>query len=141
MNAGDLDAWLRMRLELWPGEPESHLVEMQANLQDPDCANFIALESSGAACGFIEAGMRKYAEGCDSSPVGYIEGWYVEEAYRRMGVGAALVRAVENWASSQGCSEMASDCLIDNLVSLGAHTALGYEEVERLIHFRKLLIG
>lgn len=136
-----MDAWLRMRLALWPDEAGSHLVEMQANLRDPACANFIALESSGAACGFIEAGMRKYAEGCDSSPVGYIEGWYVDEPHRRLGVGAALVQAVEAWARSQGCTEMASDCLIDNLVSLGAHTALGYEEVERLIHFRKLLIG
>ena len=34
---------------------------------------------------------------------------------------------------------MASDCLLDNEVSRAAHVALGYAEVERLIHFAKRL--
>ena len=36
-------------------------------------------------------------------------------------------------------TEMASDCSIDNEVNLAVHLLLGYEEVERLIHFRKTL--
>jgi aminoglycoside 6'-N-acetyltransferase I len=36
---------------------------------------------------------------------------------------------------------MASDCEIDNTVSFRAHIALGYEEVERIICFRKALEG
>ncbi len=78
-------------------------------------------------------------DGCRTRNVGYIEGWYVEAAHRRQGVGAALVRAAEEWARAQGCQEMASDCFEDNAVSLASHLALGYTEKERLIHFAKEL--
>jgi aminoglycoside 6'-N-acetyltransferase I len=106
---------------------------------DPQAEVFVAARPDGRLGGFLDAGLRKYAEGCDSSPVGYIEGWYVDEDLRRLGLGGGLVQAAEAWARSLGCQDMASDCLLDNLVSLSAHLALGYEEVERLIHFRKAL--
>ena len=88
--------------------------------------------------GFLEARVRNYAEGCSGSRIGYIEGWYVEPALRRQGLGGQLVQAAEHWARELGLSEMASDCEIDNAVSFRAHTALGYEEVERIICFRKV---
>ena len=69
-----------------------------------------------------------------------IEGWYVDEDVRRQGVGGQLVKAAEQWALAQGCQEMASDCDIDNDVSFKSHLAIGYAEVERLIHFRKSLV-
>ena len=69
--------------------------------------------------------------------VAYLEGLYVEPEYRRRGVAAALVRAVEPWAREQGCSELASDTTIDNDVSAAVHRALGFDEVERIICFRK----
>ena len=138
--AEDWQDWLRMRHTLWPAHTSaSHLAEMQDILNDPGSAAFVAVSSDGSLVGFLEAGLRKYAEGCDTSPVGYIEGWYVDPACRRQSVGKRLVRATEDWALQQGCSEMASDCLIDNQVSLVAHISSGFEEVERLIHFRKRL--
>jgi aminoglycoside 6'-N-acetyltransferase I len=138
----DFEEWLRMRLALWPDDTAAaHRAEMQVIAVDPANANFMAVKPDGALCGFLEAGIRKYAEGCDTSPVGYIEGWYVDEDQRLTGVGAALVRAAEDWARQIGCTEIASDCLLDNDISLRAHTALGYAEVERLIHFRKSLTG
>ena len=73
------------------------------------------------------------------SPVGYIEGWFVDEDLRQLGVGRALVEAAEDWARALGLREMASDTFISNDVSLKAHLALGYEEKERLIHFAKVL--
>ncbi len=89
----------------------------------------------------MEVSLRNYAEGCDTSPVGYVEGWYVDPDLRRGGVGALLVQAAEAWALEQGCTEMGSDCYLENEVSRLAHTALGYQEVERLIHFEKRLGG
>ena len=71
--------------------------------------------------------------------VAYLEGWYVVPAARRQGVGAALVRAAEDWARSQGCTEFASDALIDNAVSAAAHRALGFQETVQIRCFRKLL--
>ncbi len=136
----DREHWLRMRMLLWPGDsPQAHLAEMEEMIADPLCAVFLAETPQGRLVGFLEAAQRKYADGCDTSPVGYIEGWYVEPDVRRAGVGKLLVRAAEDWARQSGLREMASDCLIDNQISYNAHISLEYEEVERLIHFRKSL--
>jgi aminoglycoside 6'-N-acetyltransferase I len=87
--------------------------------------------------GFLEASLRAYADGCDSSPVGYIEGWYVLPEHRRRNVGRSLVQAAEDWARTRGCSEMASDVLLQNTISQQAHIRLGYEEVDRVVQYRK----
>jgi aminoglycoside 6'-N-acetyltransferase I len=89
--------------------------------------------------GFLEAGTRKYAEGCETSPVGYIEGWYVDEDLRQQGIGIRLVKTAEEWARYQGLTEMASDTWLENEVSIRTHLKLGYKEAERLVHFMKKL--
>ncbi len=99
---------------------------------------FLAEELSGRVLGFIQVDLRSHADGCDPSrPVGYIEGWYVAPTCRRTRVGAKLVTAAEDWARSQGCTEMASDAWLDALDSQRAHEALGFEVVDRCIHYRK----
>ena len=88
--------------------------------------------------GFLEVGMRSHADGCDPSrAVGFVEGWFVQEGLRNRGVGKELMLAAEEWARAQGCLEMASDALIDNHLSHRAHEALGFEVVDRCVHFRK----
>ncbi|MFZ5921234.1 MAG: aminoglycoside 6'-N-acetyltransferase [Chloroflexota bacterium] len=140
VTPADKPEWLRMRLALWPeGSPEEWSDDMDRMMADPATPVFVAVRANGTLGGFLEAGTRPYADGCDSSPVGYIEGWYVAPDLRRQGVGGQLVRAAEDWARSLGLSEMASDTWLDNETSLRAHTALGYEEAERLIHFAKKL--
>lgn len=137
---GDFDEWLRMRMALWPTlSAEGHRAEMDESLADPTCATFVAIRSDGRLGGFLEASQRNYAEGCTTSPVGYIEGWYVYPDLRNRGIGGQLVRAAESWARVNGLREIASDCDLDNQASLSAHLALDFEEVERLIHFRKSL--
>ena len=136
----DRPAWLRMRLALWPDEtPAGHEEGMIAWLARPDAAVFLAARADGSVCGFIEVGSRSVADGCDSSPVGYIEGWYVDADVRLSGVGRALVAAAEEWARAAGYSEMGSDALLDNVVSHDAHKRLGYTEVDRQVTFRKSL--
>jgi aminoglycoside 6'-N-acetyltransferase I len=133
--------WLRMRAALWPDcSLEDHHGEMRDQLADPARYAVLVVErDAGKLGGFLEASLRQYADGCRTSPVGYIEGWYVDADLRRQGLGGKLVKAAEQWAVEQGCTEMASDCELDNDVSFGAHLALGYEEVERAIQFRKTL--
>jgi aminoglycoside 6'-N-acetyltransferase I len=137
-TAADNPEWLRMRQTLWPDEIE-HLSfkEMDAILADPMMPVFVAVRPNGKLGGFLEAGTRKYAEGGETSPVGYIEGWFVDPDLREHGVGKALVKAAEEWASLHGLQEMGSDTWLENEVSIKAHKKMGYSEVERLVHFLK----
>jgi aminoglycoside 6'-N-acetyltransferase I len=136
----DQSEWLRMRHNLWPDvEPEDLLREMDRILADPQMPVFVMERANGKLGGFIEIGTRKYADGCETSPVGYIEGWWVDEDLRGQGLGKTLVKTGEDWARSQGLHEMASDTWLENEVSIAAHLKMGYEEYERLVHFAKML--
>ena len=142
---GDRDAseWARLRDALWPGlSAVDHEREMADYRGHPETkAVFVVDRGDGRLGGFLEAAARVVADGCETSPVGYIEGWYVDPDLRRLGLGSALVSAAEDWARARGYTEMASDCLVENSVSFMAHSSLGYREVERLVHFRKSLAG
>jgi aminoglycoside 6'-N-acetyltransferase I len=133
---------LRVRGALFPNNPDE-LAEVDAYLSGAitPAALVVAQRSAGSLAGFIEVGTRAYAEGCLTSPVAYIEAWYVDEDMRRRGVGRALFNAAAAWAREQGLTEIASDTLIDNAGSIAAHKALGYEEVERIVCFRRSLTG
>ena len=87
---------------------------------------------------FAQSQLRyDYVEGTESSPVGYLEGIFVSEEYRKNGFAAELLAECEKWAKEKGCTEFASDCELDNEVSLRFHLALGFEEANRVICFRK----
>ena len=137
----DKPEWLRMRNLLWPGHTEAELLaEMGEILSEADEQPvFVAVRLDGRLGGFLEGGTRKYADGCETGPVGYIEGWYVDEDLRQKGVGSQLVRAMESWARALGLTEMASDTWLENETSIAAHGRLGYVEMERLVHFAKKL--
>lgn len=89
--------------------------------------------------GFVSFSIRAWAEGCESTPVPYIEGWWVAPDLRGSGVGRALVLAVESWCLEHGHHELGSDVELDNEASLRAHAALGFEPTLRLQFFRKRL--
>jgi aminoglycoside 6'-N-acetyltransferase I len=137
----DKPEWLRMRHLLWPNHTDPELLpEMDEILSNPDEQPvFVAVRPDGGLGGFLEGGTRKYADGCDSGPVGYLEGWYVDEDLRQKGVGSRLVQAMETWARARGLTEMASDTWLENEMSIAAHGRLGYVEMERLVHFAKKL--
>ncbi len=138
-SPADSDAWLEMRDTLWPGSRREHATEIASVLRDEPAglACFVADVPPRGVVGFVEVGLRVYAEGCRTSPVGYLEGIYVDPDVRSEGVGRALVDAAEGWARAKGCTEMASDRKLDDEPSGAFHAALGYEEVERIVCFRK----
>ncbi|HSL28522.1 MAG TPA: aminoglycoside 6'-N-acetyltransferase [Anaerolineales bacterium] len=136
----DKEDWLRLRQALWPYAPADYLaVDMDDRLGDPDSAIFLVSNPDGRMVAFLEARLREYAEGCETSPVGYIEAWYVEELSRGQHYGRELVQAAEEWAREKGCQEMASDTWTDNEPGIQAHLRLGYQEADRLVHFVKRL--
>lgn len=103
-------------------------------------AILVSQDEDGALTGFLEVGLRSHADGCDTAqPVGFVEGWFVHEASRNQGTGRALMLAAEEWARRQGCQEMASDTSVDDERSQRTHQALGFEVVDRCVHFRKTI--
>jgi aminoglycoside 6'-N-acetyltransferase I len=140
-SATDL-AWLSLRSRLWPdGNETEHLRYMADALAR---GHFVRLVSApnGSAVGFVEASRRvDYVNGTSSSPVVFLEGLYVEPAARRKGVARALVAEVERWAAAHGCSELASDSPIENVMAHATHRALGFEETERVVYFRRAVHG
>jgi aminoglycoside 6'-N-acetyltransferase I len=144
VEPGDAAAWQRMREALWPGHAD-HAAEIAAYFAHPDTgtreaghAVFLA-EVEDQPCGFLELGLRSYAQGCLTTPVPYIEGWWVEPSHRRRGVGRALMAAAAAWAQARGFTELASDCGLANAASTAAHLACGFNEVGRIVCFRKAL--
>lgn len=135
----DREAWLNMRKGIWPEAPEEYLnFDMDEILSSDRDAVFMAFVD-GATAGMVETRLRDYCEGCDTSPVGYIEAWFVYSQFRGLGVASRLVCAAEDWARERGCTEMGSDTWLDNEASIHAHLKLGYAEAERLVHFVKQL--
>jgi aminoglycoside 6'-N-acetyltransferase I len=137
----DWDEWFRMNQALFPTQSlEEDEAEMRAILAASDSEVFVIERPDGKTlAGFVEVGTRSVVDGCLSSPVGYIEAWYVDPDIRRTGYGRALLDRAEKWAIAQGYSEMGSDALIDNDVSHAAHRKCGYIEVDRVITYRKTL--
>ena len=136
----DLAILAELACQLWP---DHTIDEMRAEYADmiakPDAAFFLAYVQE-TAVGFAQCRLRcDYVEGTDSSPVGYLEGIYVAEAYRKQGFAKALLAACESWAKTKGCSEFASDCELTNTQSLQFHLRVGFEEANRIICFTKKL--
>jgi len=142
----DHDQLVRLREALWPNASADELArELLQILQGkaPVTLPHIILvseASDGTIAGFLEIDLRSHADGCNPSrPVGFIEGWYVSENHRQKGIGRKLLAEAEEWARGQGCAEIASDTWLDNVLSQRVHEALGYEEVDRCVHYRKTL--
>jgi aminoglycoside 6'-N-acetyltransferase I len=134
----DWDELSRLSVGLFPDEDPDDLDRHNRSLLTREDAElFVAERPNGSLCGFVEAGTRPYVDGCDTSPVGYIEAWYVDADMRRSGVGRALLSAAERWAIDRGYTEMGSDATLDNIVSHRAHIASGYAETDRIVQFRK----
>jgi len=134
------DAWVTMRCELWPEQPEAELrAGAGAMLADSSGKYFVLIASDGGKpIGFAEVSLRRdYVNGCESSPVGFLEGIYVDPAHRKQGAARGLVKAAEEWSRDQGCAEFASDALLENEGSHHMHKALGFAETERVVYFRR----
>ena len=139
-DVSDLNALTGLALRLWPDNERNTLQDDIAGIMEKDDAAFFLAEDCENAVGFAQCQLRyDYVEGTEFSPVGYLEGIFVEETVRGSGVAKALLSACENWAKAQGCREFASDCELTNEKSLAFHLAVGFTESNRIICFTKKL--
>jgi aminoglycoside 6'-N-acetyltransferase I len=136
----DQPDWVRLREALWPGASSDHDIETRKYFarRATTLLVFVA-EVDERVVGFLELDFRSYAPACNSSPVPFIEGWFVEPAWQRRGIGRALVEAAETRAREMGHTEIASDADQENHGGIAAHRAVGFEEVERVVCFRRSL--
>lgn len=129
-----------LAIQMWEDNTVEGLAEDLAEIIDsPESAVFLLYDGE-IAIGFAQCQLRHdYVEGTDSSPVGYLEGIFVEEAYRNKGYAKELLKQCEAWAKDMGCTEFASDCELTNTGSLAFHLKMGFEEANRVICFTKKL--
>jgi aminoglycoside 6'-N-acetyltransferase I len=134
--------WLALRSAFWDGESEEeHYASLQKFTKThPPYFAFIANGEDGTPLGFAEISVRRdYVNGCETSPVIYLEGIFVQPSYRGQGISGGLSRAAEAWGAAQGIREFASDSDIDNELSIRAHLGLGFKETDRIVCFRKVI--
>ena len=128
-----------LAIKMWEAHSVEELTEEFADYINSGGAVFLAWNDE-QAIGFAQCGFRHdYVEGTESSPVGYLEGIFVEEAYRRQGIAKVLLHACQTFAKEQGCTEFASDCELENEESLRFHLKMGFTEANRIICFMKKL--
>jgi aminoglycoside 6'-N-acetyltransferase I len=142
MGISDAAVWRDMRAGLWPDDsPSTHARSIKAILTSGDGWGFLAESIDGTPAAFAELSIRKYANGCDSEPVPFLEGIFVRPQFRRQGAGARLIAHMEAFVMARGFQEIGSDALVDNRESHAAHRRWGFEETERVVYFRKVLSG
>ena len=127
-----------MAIQMWTDHtPEDLAEEFRTLVMNDETACFIKyVDEKPIAFAYCQL-RHDYVEGTENSPVGYLEGIFVSDEYRRNGYAAELLAECEKWAKEKGCTEFASDCELDNEESLKFHLALGFEEANRIICFKK----
>ena len=133
-----------MRVSLWPGALQKHVDEIGryfAGNSIDIVQSFVLDRDSGGLGGFIEINIRNFAEGSRNSRVPYIEAWFIDRDLRGQGHGRSRIHTAEAWSVQNGFDEIASDAELANAAGIGAHQAMGFTEVERVVCFLKRLSG
>lgn len=129
-----------LAVKLWDDSSVEELADEFAELIANDSARIFLKYENDIPVGFAQCQLRSdYVEGTETSPVGYLEGIFILEGYRKRGYAKELLYACEAWAKDMGCQEFASDCELDNADSLRFHMAVGFAEANRIICFTKKL--
>ena len=135
---GDIPVLTELALRLWPDHDREEMRGEMTEIRAKDDAAFFLAWEGDAPVGFAQCQLRHdYVEGTETSPVGYLEGIYVDGDHRHRGIAKALLAACESWAKTKGCREFASDCELENTASLRFHLDMGFTEANRIICFTK----
>ena len=134
------DLWIVAELAvlLWESYSIQELIQSFSDAYESKKTCFFLKTENDIPIGFAQCQLQyDYVEGTESTPVGYLEGIFIKEAYRNKGFAAELLSECETWAKKNGCREFASDCELDNTDSFLFHKAVGFSETNRIICFKK----
>lgn len=130
----------RLAIKMWNNHSIEELTKDFEKFIEYDCSAVFIISVDDKVIGFAQCSLRHdYVEGTQSSPVGYLEGVFVEQDYRGRGYARKLLKNCEEWSKKKGCTEFASDCELDNAQSLAFHLKTGFDETNRIICFTKTL--
>lgn len=139
-TSNDTRVLAKLAIQMWSNHTVSELEADFAEIVSNKDAVCLIKYADDVPVGFAQCQLRHdYVEGTRSSPVGYLEGVFVIPEYQHKGYAKELLNECELWAKEKGCSEFASDCELDNISSFNFHMAMGFEEANRVICFRKKL--
>ena len=125
------DAWAELCTALWPELTVDSVMRMSHEGLFKN--EFLYFEGEEPAA-FLSLSLRSdYVEGTKSRLTGYIEGLFVKPEFRRKGIAEKLVKHAKKWSEGFGCTELASDCTIDNEASQKFHKYMGFSETNRIV--------
>lgn len=125
---------VELGIKLWPDNSYNDLYDEFKNSNHI----FFGATFKNYLIGFIQISIRTdYVNGSTTSPVGFIEGIFVDENYRKKGIARKLVDRAVSYFKNEGIKEIASDVLIDNIDSQNFHKSIGFEEIERVVCYIK----
>ncbi|MDO4317126.1 MAG: GNAT family N-acetyltransferase [Lachnospiraceae bacterium] len=128
----------KLAIQMWDSAALSELETEIAETIGCENAVYFIKYAEDKPIGFAQCQLRyDYVEGTETSPVGYLEGIFIQEEFRHRGFAKELLQECEKWAKKKNCSKFASDCELNNTESLRFHLAMGFEEANRVICFRK----
>jgi GNAT superfamily N-acetyltransferase len=120
----------------YPADPAEIVERLAAIVDRGDALVLVAEDEEGTVAGWIHVMGSHLLEG---PPRAEITGLIVDEAHRRLGLGAALMAAAEAWAASSGYGEVR---LRSNVVREQAHSfyeQLGYARTKTQLVFAKTI--
>jgi len=127
------EIWGTMRGNLYgEASAESMSRDFENLLGSHEAGCVLVLDGGERPIGFVEMALRKYVDGCETSPVAYLEGVYVEPEFRD-------IEAAEAWAIDRGCNEFATDSRLGDADAQRFHQHIGFEETDRIVQFKKSL--
>ena len=133
-----IDELSLVALNLWPHHSLNDIKDvLRKYIQGEETSVFMHFIDDKCVGLALVSLRRDYVEGCVTSPVGYLEGICVDKDHRKAGVASKLCAECEDWAKNRGCQEFASDCELTNAASYEFHRNIGFEETNRIIHFKK----
>ena len=135
-----METLANLAVQMWKNHTVKDLIKEFSQIMAKEGSRFFLKYENDIPVGFAQCRLRyDYVEGAETSPVGYLEGIFVAENFRKRGYAAEMLAECEKWAGENGCHEFASDCELENIDSFYFHKAVGFAEVNRIICFAKKL--
>lgn len=103
----DLAAIAQMAVILWDSHSVEEMIGEFGNIVNSEKVHVFLKYIQDIPVGFAQCGLRHdYVEGTGSSPVGYLEGIFVKEEYRKQGYAKELLAACEEWAKNRDAQSL-----------------------------------